>query len=92
MSEPGPTWAVDTIKREANKQRRHPGLWRLVTKIQHEAGRLAHLVEDPPAGFDPVFDQGEVLDRAAEICRLCEEIIAGAVVAGAGEVDHAGND
>lgn len=37
-----------------------PGAWRLVTEIQHEAGRLAHLAEDPPAGSD----EGE--DYAAE--------------------------
>lgn len=75
MSEPGPTWAVDTIKREANKQRRHPGLWRLVTKIQHEAGRLAHLVEDPPAGSDDAFDTDEVLRRVEVIRRLLDDAV-----------------
>lgn len=75
MSEPGPTWAVETIKRVANGQRRHPGLWRLVTEIHHEAGRLAHLVEDPPAGSDDAFDSDEVLRRVAAIRRLLDDAV-----------------
>lgn len=75
MSEPGPTWAVETIKRVANGQRRHPGLWRLVTEIQHEAGRLAHLVEDPPAGSDDAYCADEVLRRIAAIRRLLDDAV-----------------
>ena len=75
MSEPGPTWVVETIKRVANGQRRHPRLWRLVTEIQHEAGRLAHLVEDPPAGSDDAFDSDEVLRRIAAIRRLLDDAV-----------------
>lgn len=79
MSEPSPTWAVETIKRVANGQRRHPGLWRLVTEIQHEAGKLAHLVEDPPAGSDDPFATDAVLLRIAAIRRLLDETVLVAV-------------
>ena len=75
MSEPSPTWAVETIKRVANGQRRHPRLWRLATEIQHEASRLAHLVEDPPAGSDDAFDSDEVLRRVAAIRRLLDDAV-----------------
>lgn len=75
MSEPDPIWAVETIKRVANGQRRHPGLWRLVTEIQHEAGRLAHQVGDPPAGSDDAFDHDEVLLRVAAIRRLLDDVV-----------------
>lgn len=75
MSEPSPTWAVETIKRVANGQRRHPRLWRLATEIQHEAGKLAHLVEDPPAGCDDPFATDAVLLRIAAIRRLLDESV-----------------
>lgn len=91
MSEPGPTWAVEAVKRVANGQRRHPGLWRLVTEIQHEAGRLAHLVEDPPAGSDDAFDSCEVLRRIAAIRRLLDDAAMLVVFADEGD-DHARND
>jgi hypothetical protein len=71
MSEPGPTWAVETIKRVANGQRRHPRLWRLVTEILHEASRLAHLVEDPPAGRC----DNDVLRRIAAIRRPLDDAV-----------------
>lgn len=87
MSEPGPTWAVETIKRVANGQRRHSGLWRLVTEIQHEAGRLAHLVEDPPAGSDDAYCADEVLRRIAAIRRLLDDAVMLIVFAEGG--DHA---
>lgn len=88
MSEPGPTWVVETIKRVANGQRRHPRLWRLVTEIQHEAGRLAHLVEDPPAGSDDAFDSDEVLRRVEAIRRLLDDTVMTVVFPGEGG-DHA---
>ena len=87
MSEPGPTWAVETIKRVANGQRRHPGLWRLVAEIQHEAGRLAHLVEDPPASSDDAFDSDEVLQRIAAIRGRLDDAVMVVVFSEGG--DHA---
>lgn len=93
MSEPGPTWAVETIKRVANGQRRDMRLWGLANAILHQANALVHQAEEPPPGFDQAFDMSQVMDRVAEICRLCGEIIAGAaVIIEPKEEDHARGD
>ena len=81
MSEPSPTWAVETIKRVANGQRRHPRLWQLVANIQAEAAALVHLIEEPPPGFAGAFDARQVLVRTDVIVDLANQV-AGLVTAG----------
>ena len=58
---------------------------RLVIEIQHEAGRLAHLVEDPPAGSDDAFDTDEVLRRVAAIRRRLDDAVMLVVLQDEGE-------
>lgn len=82
MSEPGPIWVIETTEREASRQRADLRLWGLVTAIQQRANALVHQVEEPPAGFDPVFDQGEVFRRIAEIRRLLDESVMAVVFSG----------
>ena len=74
----GPDWAVEQIKKTVReqRQRRHPQLWALSCRLQHQANCLAHQIEDPPPGLDQPFDPAQVLAGITEIRRLCGDIEA----------------
>ena len=71
-----PDWAVERIKRDVRSRRRHPQLWALSCRLQHQANCLAHQIEDPPPGLDQPFDPAQVLAGITEIRRLCGDIEA----------------
>lgn len=86
----GPEWAVQTIKRITRSQRRHPQLWDLSCRLQHQANCLAHQIEDPPPGLDWPFDPAQVMALVAEIRRLCGDIEAS--IAGQAGTTKGGSD